>query len=64
MWERYNEKSSLRKHIKRKHEGARYPCDNCEFAATTSGSLKSHIKSKHRGLRYPCDYAAMDVLKR
>ena len=39
----------------------RYPCDTCEFAATTANDLKQHLESKHDGSRYPCDkceYAA------
>ena len=33
----------------------RYPCDQCEYAATEIGSLKKHKESKHEGIRYPCD---------
>ena len=46
-----------------KHEGIRYPCNQCEFASTKPGILKAHKKSKHEGIRYPCDecdYAAKD----
>ena len=44
-----------------KHGGVRYPCDKCEYAATTASALRSHIENKHEGVRYPCDkcvYAA------
>ena len=33
----------------------RYPCDKCEYTATSAGSLKCHIESKHEWMRYPCD---------
>ena len=33
----------------------RYPCDQCEFAATTVRNLKVHIEKIHEGVRYPCD---------
>jgi len=39
---------------KSKHEGSRYPCPQCEHAATTTGNLKLHVESKHEGVRYPC----------
>ena len=38
-----------------KHEGVRYPCNKCEYAATTASSLKIHIEIKHEGVRYPCN---------
>ena len=34
----------------------RYPCNQCEYAATAASRLKNHIESKHEGkVRYPCD---------
>ena len=39
----------------------RYPCPDCEFAATTELNLKSRAENKHKGVRYPCpqcEYAA------
>ena len=48
-------------HKKSKHEGIRYPCDQCDHAAITLANLKHHKESKHEGIRYPCDqceYAA------
>ena len=32
----------------------RYPCSECEYAATRAGDLKRHKQSKHQGIRYPC----------
>ena len=51
-------KKALKSHKESKHEGIRYPCDQCEYAATRLGHLKSHKESKHEGcegVRYPCD---------
>ena len=45
----------LKKHKEAKHEGIRYPCDQCEFAATSMSNLKVHKEAKHEGIRYPCD---------
>ena len=33
----------------------RYPCDKCEYAATTLSNLKQLIENKHEGVRYLCD---------
>ena len=33
----------------------RFQCDQCEYAATTSGNLRKHMEAKHEGIRYPCD---------
>ena len=32
----------------------RYPCYQCDYAATRASHLKRHIESKHEGERYPC----------
>ena len=32
----------------------RYPCSQCEYAATTASNLKSHVDSIHEEVRYPC----------
>ena len=48
-------------HIKAKHEGIKYPCNQCDYVATQQSNLKTHKKYKHMGIRYPCeqcDYAA------
>ena len=46
--------SHLKYHIRSKHEGIRYPCDQCDYKATDKGNLMKHIKSIHEGIRYPC----------
>ena len=55
---------SLRAHKESKHEGMRYPCDKCEYAATTASNLRKHIESKHAEVRYfcnKCEYAVIQV---
>ena len=37
-------------HQKYRHKG-RYPCDQCEYAATHQSALKIHKTSKHEGIR-------------
>ena len=37
------------------HKGAKYPCDECEYKATTQGSLKAHKMVIHKGDKYRCD---------
>ena len=61
--------SKLKKHKEDKHEGIRYPCDQCEYSATQISNLKIHKKTKHGGIRYPCDQcdlvcASKQTLKR
>ena len=53
--------SSLAKHTKSKHEGARYVCDQCDYTTKYQSSLTLHIRVKHECVRYPCylcDYQA------
>ena len=45
----------MKEHKKSKHEGVRYPCDQCEYAATQVSNLIQHKKTIHEGIRYPCD---------
>ena len=45
----------LNKHIQSKHEGARYPCDQCDYQATQQFHLQTHVQSKHEGVKYACD---------
>ena len=49
-------RKALYKHRRSKHEGIRYPCDHCDYAATTPTGLRQHKESKHEGIRYPCDH--------
>ena len=54
-------KSALAQHKKYKHDGIRYPCDQCEYTARYISHLKQHVLAKHVGFKYPCDqceYAA------
>ena len=36
-------------------KASEYPCEQCEFNASTPRNLKRHIESIHEGIRYPCD---------
>ena len=45
----------MKKHIQSKHEGIKYPCNQCDYQATKQGSLQTHIQSKHEGIKYPCN---------
>ena len=50
---------------KRKLEWVRYPCDKCEYSATSQNNLREHIENKHEGVKYPCDiceFAASSVI--
>ena len=38
---------SVKKHKESKHQGIRYPCDECQYAAQTSYNLKRHKELKH-----------------
>jgi len=48
-----------------KQERTRFPCDQCEYAATTNSYLQKHKKVKHEGVRfaytqaYKSDFAVM-----
>ena len=65
----FYDKSGLRKHIKSKHEGIRYKCDECTQTFTTKRSLRDHEKTKHKGYKYKCkkcgkEYAWLNGLSR
>ena len=34
---------------KTKHDGVRYPCDQCDFMATRKADVKRHKQTKHKG---------------
>ena len=40
---------SLTKHKKAKHDGVRYPCDQCELSVSHLSDLKRHKDAKHKG---------------
>jgi hypothetical protein len=43
------------------HEGVRYPCSECNYAATTAWDLKKHVENKHIiGVKYPCTKCPTD----
>ena len=51
--------SKLKRHTESKHKGVRYPCDQCDHAATTASGLRRQVESKHKGVRYPCNNCRM-----
>ena len=53
--------SNLQTHIQSKHEGIKYPCNQCDYQATQQSNLQTHIQCIHEGVKYPCnqcDYQA------
>ena len=38
---------TLKRHVQYAHEGVRYPCDGCDYKATTGSHLKRHWKNAH-----------------
>ena len=43
----FSSKGTMMVHYRSKHEGIKYPCNQCDYQATTQGSLKRHTKSIH-----------------
>ena len=50
------EKSLVWVHKKSKHEGVKYPFNQCDQQYTTQGCLTRHIQSKHEGVKYACNH--------
>ena len=42
------------KHYRSKHEGARYPCQQCDYQATLKPNLKTHVDMIHEGIKHMC----------
>ena len=60
----YTQVSSLNLHKRAIHQKIKFPCDQCEYQATTWGNLKIHKDAKHLKIRYPCahcDYSATQM---
>ena len=51
----YSEKYALNEHVRRRHEGKRYPCTKCDKEFVSSTYLEVHVKEFHEGLKYPCN---------
>ena len=45
-------KSSLKKHIERKHESVKYPCDKLKYLAPKAIHLRVHVQNKRESDRY------------
>ena len=35
---------------------SKFPCDECQYSATTKSNLKTHVLAKHLGVKFPCNY--------
>ena len=60
-------KKRLRFHIESKHEGLRWPCNQCDFKAWERCSLNSHIRAIHRShqpLKFKCENCDYETLKK
>ena len=42
--------SNLKEHIKSKHGGEKYPCDQCDQIFNLKGSLRNHRIYRHIGI--------------
>ena len=40
----------------------KFPCDKCDYAATTKSNLTKHIEIRHKGVRYPCNLCEYESL--
>ena len=57
----YRWKSDLKLHRLSKHEGVRYPCNQCDYLAISQRNCNVHKQSVHQGVKYSCelcDYTA------
>ena len=43
----YSSRRDLQRHYRSKHEGIKYPCNQCNYQATQKGDLKKHTQRKH-----------------
>ena len=51
----FYDKPTLNRHMKSKHEGVMYSCNQCDYQAGYQGHLTIHIQTKHEGIKYACD---------
>ena len=58
----FSSSSHLNRHTKSVHEGNKYPCDECNFAAARADTLREHIQVIHERVKNfhcdQCDYSA------
>ena len=58
----FSYKHAMLKHYRSIHKGIKYPCNQCDYQATSQSHLKRHIQSKHECIKYSCnqcDYQAL-----
>ena len=48
-------KVDLRKHVKARHEGHVFSCDDCNYVTPRRPDLKRHRQSKHENANLQCD---------
>ena len=46
----------LEKHNTSERSRSKFPCDDCQYSATTKQNLKTHVLAKHLGVKFPCKY--------
>ena len=61
-YHRESKATTPQRHKETKHEGIRYPCDECKYAAKRVFDLKRHKEYKHEGIRFPCEYCDFSAI--
>ena len=51
QWEYKGTSDSVLRHKKTKHEGVRFPCDQCDKTFSKRASLNHHINSNHKRIK-------------
>ena len=57
----YKTKANLQRHVQAKHEGVKYPCDECDYRATTRGNLRLHKGAKHGDSALTCEHCGFQT---
>ena len=52
---KFTSRTSMKDHIKYKHEGKSYPCSFCDQRYSNIWSVKTHIDEKHMGITFDCN---------
>ena len=48
-------KSSIREHVKTKHDGNGFECNSCSYKASQLRYLEDHKEAKHGGTVHSCE---------
>ena len=54
----YCDKGTMLKHYRSKHQGIKYPCNQCDYWSTQKSSLKTHILAKHSDTVLKCEHCS------